>query len=125
MIELRSAIVNELKKVNSRVFYQHAGSSTAFPYIVYNFLPSRMVDEGTEVFLMDVDVWDNKTDTTTIETIAQQIWSKFNRFTYLDEVIYFSAYRDNRFPPLEDDDPSIRRRKMTFEIRYLYKGGTD
>ena len=121
MIELRSAIVNELKKVNSRVFYQHAGSSTQLPYIVYNFLPSRMVDEGTEVFLMDVDVWDNKTDTTAIETIAQQIWSKFNRFTYLDDVIYFSAYRDNRFPPLEDDDPSIRRRKMTFEIRYLYK----
>lgn len=124
-MELRIAIATELEGIHPDVFYQHAGSSTQFPYIVYNFLPSRMVDEGMEVFLMDVDVWDNKTNTTDIETLAQQIWSKFNRFTHVDDTIYFSAYRDNRFPPIEDDDPSIRRRKMTFEIRYLYKGGTD
>ena len=91
MIELRDVLKSELKSILPAVFFQHAGSKTPFPYIVYNFLPSRMVDEGTEVFLMDVDVWDNQTDTTAIETIAQQIWSKFNRFTYLDDVIYFSA----------------------------------
>lgn len=125
MIELRNAISNELKTVYPRVYYQYAAKDKPFPYLVYNFLPSNMRDAGMEVFVMDVDVWDNDTDTTLLETVSQQVWALFNSYQHLDDMIYFSIHRQSRFPELEDNEPSIRRRKMTFEVRYLYKGGTE
>ena len=125
MIELRTKLTQAMKTIHPKVYFQRASEDNAFPYLTYTFLPSYMVDEGTEIIPMDVDVWDNQTDTTELETIAQSIWNIFNGYDYVDDTIYFRVLRENRFPELEDDEPSIRRRKLTFQIRYMYKGGTN
>ena len=124
MIELRTKLFQELKTLHPRVYFQHATEDHAFPYVTYNFLPSFMVDAGMESMLMDVDVWDNNTNTTAIETLAQKVWEKFHHYKHVDEDIFLSIYRDSRMPEIEDDEPSIRRRKLTFQVRYMYKGGT-
>ena len=125
MIELRQKITQELEDIHTNVFFQKAKETVTFPYMVFNFLPSFMVDKGMESMMMDVDIWDKNTDTTTLELLAQQVWSKFKDYNHVDDTIYLAIYRDGRMPELEEDEPTIRRRKLTFQIRYMYKGGTD
>ena len=74
---------------------------------------------------MDVDLWDNKTDTTELETLASVLWKELNRYHYSDEHIQFSIYRENRMPELDETEIGIRRRKLIFQLRYFDRTLTD
>lgn len=117
MIKLRTRLNILLKTIHPRVHFNVAPDTTAFPYIVYD-LPNSLTNEEQEVFVLDVDIWDNTTDTTAIETLAEQVWSTLHKYRYLDSDIQFSIYRMNRLT-LTDDDTRIRRRKLMFEVRYF------
>lgn len=118
MIELRKVISSELKKYHNKVYYHNASKDQSFPYVVYNF-PNSFMNDDQEVFNLDVDIWDNKDDTTELETIACNIWRGLHRYRYIDENIQFSIYRDNRLPPLDEGEKNIKRRKLIFEVRYF------
>lgn len=126
MIKLRTELNKILKAIHpnitvdgkskSRVHFQYASDDTPFPYIVYD-LPQSYSDEDLEIFNLDIDVWDNKTDTTEIETLSQTIWNVLNKYRHIDENMQFTIYRYNR-GAIEDDDSRIRRRTLMFQIRY-------
>lgn len=118
MINIRIAIKQALEEYHSRVHYQRAPSDIIFPYVVYDF-PNSFMNGDQEVFNLDVDIWDNKNDTTELETLASNIWREFNKYHYLDDNIQFSIYRDNRLPPLDEDDKNIKRRKLIFQLRFF------
>lgn len=118
MINLRRTILQKLRTYHNRVYYQNAPKDAVFPYVVFNF-PNSFDNENQEVFNLDVDVWDNKSDTTEIETITSNIWRGLNRYRYLDDDIQFSVYRDNRLPTLDEDEINIKRRKLIFQLRYF------
>nr|WP_309099070.1 hypothetical protein [Fredinandcohnia onubensis] len=118
MIELRAALKLLLKTFHSRVHHQSAPAGTAFPYVVYN-MPNSYTNEQQEIFVLDVDVWDDKDDTTELETIANKIWKGLNYHRHLDDDIQFSIYQENRLPPLDDDDPTLKRRKLIFQLKYF------
>lgn len=118
MIHLRTSLTTLLKSVHPNVNFEQAPKDQTFPYIVFNFLPSFQ-NEDQEVVVMDVDVWDNKSDTTEIETLANTIWRALNKYHYIDENIQFTIYKSTRFPELEDNNPLIKRRKLTFEVKYF------
>jgi len=109
-----------LEEIHPQSHYQSAVKDAIFPYLVYDFPTSFMV-EDQEVFNLDVDVWDNQNDTTEIETITSNVWRMFNRYHYNDEHIQFSVYRDNRLPPLDEDEKNIKRRKLIFQLKYFDK----
>lgn len=128
MIKLRTQLNRILKSIHpnvtideknvSRVHFEDAPDTTPFPYIVYFFLPSH-VNEEQEVIPMDIDIWDMPSDgdTTVIETLNDTVWKALRKYKYIDENIQFTIHGLNRYP-LTDDDKRIRRRKLTFEIRY-------
>ena len=116
MINLRIALDKLLEEFHERVFFQSASKGTQFPYIVYT-LPNSFTVEEQEIFVLDVDVWDNKEDTMELETLSSDIWKGLNRYHHYDKNIQFSVYRTNRLP-LDDDDPTIKRRKLIFELKY-------
>jgi|SRR5690625_949663 len=117
MIKLRKEIKSSLQTICDRVYYQNA-TKKEFPFIVYDF-PNSFMDGGVEVFNLDVDVWDNKNDTTEIETLASKIWKLYNCYYHIDKFIQFRIYRDNRLPPLDEKEKNIKRRKLVFQLRYL------
>jgi hypothetical protein len=117
-----------LKSKHDRVYFQSAPSkiedpdnpgvyiSTPFPYIVYD-LPNSVDDGSMEQFVLDIDAWDNKTDTTTLETLIDSIDKELHRKTVMiNGVLAVTFYRENRLS-LIDDDPTIRRRKYIYQIR--------
>ena len=118
MIELRKVIVRELRKHHDKVYYHKAPADIEFPYIVYDF-PNSFMNDDQEVFNFDVDVWDNRNDTTELETLASNIWREFNRYRYVDDNIQLSIYRENRLPPLDEQEKNIKRRKLIFQLRYF------
>ncbi|CAK7001957.1 hypothetical protein [Tissierella sp.] len=103
-------------KSKSRVHFQFPTDETPFPYIVYD-LPQSYFEDDLEVFNLDVDIWDNKTDTTEIETLSQAIWNELNRYHFINNDMQFTIYRQSRLT-IEDDDPRIRRRTLIFQLRY-------
>lgn len=118
MIYLRKALQKKLKEYHSSVYYEQSPEDALFPYVVFTF-PNSFTNEYQEVFVMDVDIWDNKEDTTDIERLSSEYWKGLNRYCYIDGNIQFTVYRSNRLFDLEDDNPTIKRRKLIFEVKYF------
>jgi len=118
MIYLRKAIMRKLKEYHSSVYFEQSPEDTLFPYVVFTF-PNSFTNEHQEIFVMDVDIWDNREDTTDLETLSSTIWRGLNRYFYIDEHIQISVYRSNRLFDLEDNNPRIKRRKLIFEVKYF------
>lgn len=116
MINLRIQLNNILKSIHPRVYFQVAPDTATFPYIVYD-LPNSFSNEEQDIFNLDVDIWDNDSDTTEIETLSQLIWKDLHMYRHIDNNIQFSIYRMNRLA-LTDDDVRIRRRKLIFQVKY-------
>lgn len=117
MIELRKILEQELLSIHPRVAYQR-NIKEDFPYVLYD-LPNSFVQDDQEIFNLDIDIWDNHDDTTEIETIASNVWRRLNKYHYIDDNIQFSIYRENRLPPMDDKERSIKRRKLIFQLRYF------
>lgn len=115
VIELRKAINTALKTVHPRIYYQDAPDDAVFPYLVYD-LPNSVDDGYLEQFVLDVDGWDNSTDTTNLETIMDNVNKSLDGMTRTADSLSMSFYLDNRLTLL-DDDSRIRRRKYTYQVR--------
>ena len=121
MLELRSELTKLLKTYNSQVYFQKAPNTATFPYVTYNFLDS-FTNGDQEVIPMDVDIWDNKEDTTELEMITSSIWRGLKSYDYIDENIQFVIYQETRITELDEEDNNIRRRTLTFYIKFFYRG---
>lgn len=119
MIELRKVIHALLKTVHSRVHFVDAPEAATFPYVVYNLPTSTNADGTREDFILEVDVWDNATDTTAIETLTQNIDTLLNREHSINAKVLVNFYRVNRLV-LTDDDKSIKRRKLTYQAKTYF-----
>lgn len=116
VIELRKIILASLKAKHPRVYFQAAPADAVFPYLVYD-LPNSFDDGSMENFTLDVDGWDNVSDTTALETLMDGVDKELHRKTVIIAgQISATFYREHRLP-LTDDDPNIRRRKYVFQVR--------
>jgi hypothetical protein len=115
MVELRKAIQAILATVGT-VYYQQAHDNAVYPYLVYDFPNST--DDGTlERFVMDLDGWDDKADTTALETLMDEADTLLHRANlYTEDKVCASIYRENRLS-LTDEDRRIRRRKIIYQVR--------
>lgn len=114
MIKLREAVNLILKSIHPRVRYQEASTQLAYPYITYSLLDSFTVDD-IEVFHLDLDIWDNRDDTTEMEQIATILWNELDQYTHIDENQHFTICRMTRNPIR---DVKIKRRRLVFQLRY-------
>ena len=115
-LELRREIQKILKTLHARVFFSVAPSDAVFPYVVFD-LPNSVDSGDLENFVLDIDVWDVATNTTTLETLIGTIDNALHRKSVmLDGKMGFVIYRENRLV-LTDDDKRIRRRKYIYQVR--------
>lgn len=119
MVSLFQSIYSKLNEVHSRVYFELAPQNAEFPYIVYKF-PNSNRDEHREDFTLEIDIWDNKADTTELETITDNIDKKLNRLQILDENFHVSIYRINRLM-VPDTDPSIHRRQLRYNVKTYFR----
>jgi len=128
-LELQRQITTFLTTKAIRVYFEGAPDNAVYPYIVYNLVSSNEMLSNREDFDLEIDIWDNSSDTTNIETITGNIDGDGNVFTPsgLHRKMWFingfsaKCYRINRLI-IPDEDKRIRRRQLKYII-HSYLGG--
>ena len=116
---IRTAIGAILAAVGS-AHYEDAPETATYPYLVFN-LPNS-IDSGTlEQFVLDVDGWDDDTNTTTLEALMYSVDQALHRRSIISGDLGLRIYRENRLV-LDEKESRLRRRKYIYQIR-VYEGG--
>jgi len=112
MLNIRIIIRSYLKTLHSRVYFQDAPDTATYPYIVYDFVPITDSGEERSDLILEIDGWDNKDDTTVLETLMNTI-NQINKSVLSDDNISIVCFLDTKLP-MTDTNPIINRRKYTY-----------
>lgn len=120
MINLLQHIYGKLSSVHPSTYLEKAPKGTSFPYVTFN-MPTSIEDDYREDFILEIDIWDNKpNDTTMLETITTNIDTELNRKYENNSIFQCSIYRINRLM-IPDPNESIRRRQLRYQVKTYYK----
>jgi hypothetical protein len=120
MLEIRKAIITQIKLATNNVYYQDAPENTPTPFVTIDV--SNSVDDGTlERFTMDIDGWGASNNTVALETLMHNVDEQLHRKTvYVTDAygkqISISIYRENRLT-FDESDKRIFRRRYIYQIR--------
>lgn len=125
--DLRIAIAAFLRSKHPRVYFQQADNKAAFPYLVFDLPNTIDTGESPEVYVLDVDGWDDSPDTGALEDLMALVDgdgdptnpSGLQRHVFiLPAGSRAAVYRDSVLaPPPPADEPRLRRRRITYEVR--------
>lgn len=118
-VELRKVITTLLKQVkhiNNQVYFENASSTAAYPYIVYNINSIDLNSYPRNDVVLTVDVWDNNSNTSIIEDVADDVEAKLNMVNYPTATVLPTFYLNIR-NSIIDEDKTIKRRQLKFIIQ--------
>ena len=113
---LKQAIYSLIDSVADRVYDSRTPTNKTYPYVNINYPSIGEADESfRQNIILELDIWDNETDTTALETLTDAIDKKLNR--YVSNNLYFRIYRLNPYRlELDDGDENIRRRQLRYQV---------
>lgn len=120
-LELRKVITKLLKEVNKNVFYENATDEAEFPYIVYEIDSISFDYSGRDDVILTINVWDKDKESKLVESVSDEIEKKLNYLNYPTGKVLPTFYLINRIS-IPDEDKSIRRRELKFQIQNYYIG---
>ena len=113
--DLRTYLQARLRSVCERSYYGTAPSDAEFPYQVWN-LEAVAYEEGFSLQELEVDVVDYGTDTAPAEALADTLQASLDHHQHLADSFQLSIYRERR-QPIPENDKSVIRRRLTFQVR--------
>lgn len=120
-IALRTIIYDKINPIIN-CYYRKADPGSLYPHAVYDFENIDLGDISRDDLILIVDIWDRGDDTTFIEETADRIEEIFNAANLPNEEILPTFYRISR-KPIDDEDKTIQRRQLKFQIQNYYIGG--
>ena len=118
---LRKIIQSNIDSVVS-CYYRMADSGALYPHAVYDFENIDLGDINRDDLILIVDLWDRGNNTSRIDEMADQIEEIFNAANLPNEEVLPTFYRISR-KPIDDEDKTIMRRQLKFQIQNYYIGG--
>lgn len=113
---IRKKLKAEISQVVDNYFLT-AHNKAKYPYAVLDIKETD--DQNYIPYYLEIEVWDKGDNTTTLETICDDLKSLLDRKRVVEDnyayIIWFSGCITNI-----DDDKTIKRRVSTFDI-HLYK----
>lgn len=113
---LKIQLENILSDITPNVFLESAEDDSIYPYVVYN-LKEASKNEDSEVYFLDVDIWDKNDTTVNVDDLASKL-KKLNKLSYIDDNIQFSLYYDRTLNP-KSESKEWKRYVVIFELRVL------
>ena len=118
---LRKIIQSNIDSVVS-CYYRMADPGALYPHAVYDFENIDLGDINRDDLILIVDLWDRGNNTSRIDEMADQIETMFNAAHLPNEEVLPTFYRISR-KPIDDEDKTIMRRQLKFQIQNYYIGG--
>jgi hypothetical protein len=119
MVNLLNAIYEQLKNFSVEAYNGKVPDDAVYPFISYNIVNSVDIDGcesgSREDFILEVDIWDNISDTLRIETLVNSIDNAINRIRYKDSNIFACFYRITRLN-LPDADENLSRWQLRYRV---------
>jgi hypothetical protein len=125
IIELQKQIFAFLKTKATRVYYEDAPDNAQYPYVVYDFPSSLENFSNREDFILEIDIWDNATDTKPLETLTGNIDGDGNvdvpsglhrKNFYVSGKLSAKVYKEGRYN-IRDEDKRIKHRQLRYRIQ--------
>lgn len=120
-IALRTIIQEKINPI-IKSYYRKADTKALYPHAVYDFENIDLGDISRDDLILIIDIWDRGDDTTFIEETADRIEEIFNAANLPNEEVLPTFYRISR-KPIDDEDKTIQRRQLKFQIQNYYIGG--
>lgn len=115
MLALRQEIYSLIRsKTNLPVYSGLAPIGTAMPYITYDFF-TNMKQFDTYQCMLTLDLWDNKEDTTNLETLTDTLIKGMDKATKTTAEVGFTVYTDSVMV-VPDPNPEIKRNRLNFVV---------
>lgn len=113
MINLLKTLFQKLS-TDLPIHLEEAPQNSTFPYATFKLEPSVTIEDDREDFPLVIDIWDDSTDTTQLETYWETLDKKLYKLRHLDEeqLLIFQREGKGMIP-----DPDFKRR----QIRYIIK----
>lgn len=120
-VALRKIIKSQIDSVVES-YYRKADVKKSYPYAVFDFENIDLGDIHRDDLILIVDVWGKGEDTAQIEDIADRIEAIFNAANLPGDEVLPTFYRVSR-KPIDDEDKSLIRRQLKFQIQNYGIGG--
>jgi len=122
ILEIRKAIKSLLLTAHPRAYYQVAPKNVQYPYLIFD-LPNSINTGEYEMFMLELDGWDQADDTTTLETMMAVADGQINKNSVIldlgaDGKAALTFFRDTRLS-LTDEEERIKRRKYIYQMRFI------
>ncbi len=114
--DLKKLIQEELMTVTSEVYFQQARDNALYPHIVFNFREISLGDLSRQDYVLEVDVWDKGTLTTTVDALADDVEDLLHTENLPQENVLPTFYKIDR-KSIIDSDKDIKHRLIRFQIQ--------
>ena len=115
MINMFKSVYSRVDAVADRVYDTISPQTATYPYAVITYPTVSENDESTrQEYILEIDVYDNLTDTTRLEELVIDIDNALNRV--VDSANFYKIYRNSPYLlRLPDEDENLRR----IQLRYI------
>lgn len=118
MINVLNKFYSLISAIVTRTYHKGAEDKTVFPYATYSCPTINSIGnytQGRDDVFLEIDIWDNNIDETTIETLTRAVDVALNGHSYSDGNI---AIRLDKLTILDvpDPDETINRRQLRFRV---------
>ena len=116
MIPLKQSIYQRVSQVADRVYDSRTPTDKDYPYVNIRYPTIGENDESfRQSVILEIDIWDNNTDTTALENLTDAIDGALNRV--VDTTFFYRIYRLNPYRfEIDEADENIRRRQLRYQI---------
>lgn len=114
--DLKKLVQTKLKTLTTNVYNEIADKGAVYPHIVFNFRRIDLQDLSRQDYILEVDVWDKGTDTTTVDDLADSVENLLQGKNLPQTNVLPTFYLIDRRNIL-DEDKSIRHRQIQFQIQ--------
>lgn len=105
-----------LSQAQKPVYFEQAPQGASYPYIVYKLPNTVNVQADRQDYSLVIDIWDNKSDTTALETLTSDVDKLLYRLRVTDENQFLMFERENRLM-IPDESADIKRRQLQYTVK--------